>query len=197
MVWVETPDQPAADRASTSRRSPRSRTRAALSSSSTTPSPRRTCSSRSRSAPTSSCTRPRSTSAATATSSAASSPSTTPTLAERLRFMQNAAGAVPAPFDCYLVLRGVKTLARADGSALRERRAPSSTCCSATQQSTQVLLPGAARPSRPRRRRPSRCATSAAWCRSSLRGRRGGGADGRAAAPSCSRSPSRSARSRA
>jgi cystathionine gamma-synthase len=32
-------------------------------------------------------------------------------LAERLRFTQNAAGAVPAPFDCYLVLRGVKTLA--------------------------------------------------------------------------------------
>jgi cystathionine gamma-synthase len=32
-------------------------------------------------------------------------------LAERLRFTQNAAGAVPSPFDCYLVLRGVKTLA--------------------------------------------------------------------------------------
>lgn len=32
------------------------------------------------------------------------------TLAERLRFTQNAAGAVPSPFDCYLVLRGVKTL---------------------------------------------------------------------------------------
>jgi cystathionine gamma-synthase len=32
-------------------------------------------------------------------------------LAERLRFTQNAAGAVPAPFDCYLVQRGVKTLA--------------------------------------------------------------------------------------
>jgi cystathionine gamma-synthase len=31
-------------------------------------------------------------------------------LAERLRFTQNAAGAVPGPFDCYLVLRGVKTL---------------------------------------------------------------------------------------
>ncbi len=29
----------------------------------------------------------------------------------RLTFTQNAAGAVPAPFDCYLVLRGVKTLA--------------------------------------------------------------------------------------
>ncbi len=31
-------------------------------------------------------------------------------LAGRIRFTQNAAGAVPAPFDCYLVLRGVKTL---------------------------------------------------------------------------------------
>jgi cystathionine gamma-synthase len=32
-------------------------------------------------------------------------------LADRLRFTQNAAGAVPSPFDCYLALRGVKTLA--------------------------------------------------------------------------------------
>ncbi|HTN81768.1 MAG TPA: cystathionine gamma-synthase [Acidimicrobiales bacterium] len=32
-------------------------------------------------------------------------------IAEPLRFIQNAAGAVPAPFDCYLVLRGLKTLA--------------------------------------------------------------------------------------
>jgi cystathionine gamma-synthase len=32
-------------------------------------------------------------------------------LAARLTFTQNAAGGVPAPFDCYLVLRGVKTLA--------------------------------------------------------------------------------------
>jgi cystathionine gamma-synthase len=31
-------------------------------------------------------------------------------LAERLRFTQNAAGGVPAPFDCYLLLRGLKTL---------------------------------------------------------------------------------------
>ena len=31
-------------------------------------------------------------------------------VAERLRFFQNAAGGVPSPFDCYLVLRGVKTL---------------------------------------------------------------------------------------
>lgn len=30
---------------------------------------------------------------------------------ERLKFHQNAVGAVPGPMDCYLVLRGVKTLA--------------------------------------------------------------------------------------
>lgn len=34
-----------------------------------------------------------------------------PELAEALRFVQNAAGAVPGPFDCWLVLRGIKTLA--------------------------------------------------------------------------------------
>ena len=32
-------------------------------------------------------------------------------LAERLTFLQNAVGAVPGPMDCYLALRGVKTLA--------------------------------------------------------------------------------------
>jgi cystathionine beta-lyase/cystathionine gamma-synthase len=32
-------------------------------------------------------------------------------VAERLAFLQNAAGAVPGPFDCWLVLRGTKTLA--------------------------------------------------------------------------------------
>ena len=32
-------------------------------------------------------------------------------LIERLTFLQNAAGAVPGPMDCYLALRGVKTLA--------------------------------------------------------------------------------------
>jgi cystathionine beta-lyase/cystathionine gamma-synthase len=31
--------------------------------------------------------------------------------AERLGFVQNAVGAVPGPFDCWLVLRGLKTLA--------------------------------------------------------------------------------------
>jgi cystathionine beta-lyase/cystathionine gamma-synthase len=32
-------------------------------------------------------------------------------LEERLRFHQNAAGAVPSPFDCWLVMRGMRTLA--------------------------------------------------------------------------------------
>jgi cystathionine gamma-synthase len=30
---------------------------------------------------------------------------------ERLKFVQNAVGAVPGPFDCFLVLRGIRTLA--------------------------------------------------------------------------------------
>ncbi len=34
-----------------------------------------------------------------------------PELAERLHFVQKAVGGVPSPFDCYLVLRGLKTLA--------------------------------------------------------------------------------------
>lgn len=34
-----------------------------------------------------------------------------PDLAEQLRFNQNSTGAVPGPMDCFLVLRGIKTLA--------------------------------------------------------------------------------------
>ena len=36
---------------------------------------------------------------------------TDPTVAERLAFLQNGLGAVPGPFDSWLVLRGLKTLA--------------------------------------------------------------------------------------
>jgi cystathionine gamma-synthase len=36
---------------------------------------------------------------------------TDPDTDERLRFLQNAMGAVPGPLDCFLVLRGLKTLA--------------------------------------------------------------------------------------
>jgi cystathionine gamma-synthase len=34
-----------------------------------------------------------------------------PELGARIAFLQNAAGGVPGPFDCYLLLRGIKTLA--------------------------------------------------------------------------------------
>ncbi len=34
-----------------------------------------------------------------------------PTVAERLTFLQKSLGAIPGPFDCWLVLRGIKTLA--------------------------------------------------------------------------------------
>ncbi len=50
-------------------------------------------------------------------------------LSERIRFLQNAIGAVPAPFDCYMVLRGIKTLglrvrhASASAKTLAERLA--------------------------------------------------------------------------
>src|SRR5207247_7838829 len=34
-----------------------------------------------------------------------------PTIAERLYFLQKSLGAIPGPFDCWLILRGLKTLA--------------------------------------------------------------------------------------
>src|SRR2546428_1138243 len=37
--------------------------------------------------------------------------SSDPAASERLQFVPNAAGAIPGPFDCWLCLRGVKTLA--------------------------------------------------------------------------------------
>ena len=44
-------------------------------------------------------------------------------LYNKLQFLQNAAGGVPGPFDCFLVLRGIKTLAirmeRHAGNALK------------------------------------------------------------------------------
>ncbi|MDX2051112.1 MAG: PLP-dependent aspartate aminotransferase family protein [Polyangiaceae bacterium] len=50
------------------------------------------------------------------------------TLYEQLKWTQNALGAVPSPFDCYLTLRGIKTL------PLRIRRS----CETAAQLGTQL-----------------------------------------------------------
>ncbi len=41
-------------------------------------------------------------------------------LAERIGFLQNAMGAVPSPFDCYLVLRSLKTLGVPRPPAMRD-----------------------------------------------------------------------------
>ena len=79
-------------------------------SSSTTRSRRRCSSARSISARPSSSTRRRSTSTATPTSSAARSLTSDDALAEKLHFLQKSVGGVPSPFDCYMVLRGLKTL---------------------------------------------------------------------------------------
>ena len=39
-------------------------------------------------------------------------------LSEQLHYLQNASGAVPGPQDCFLILRGIKTLARPSGTRL-------------------------------------------------------------------------------
>jgi len=62
-------------------------------------------------------------------------------VAERLRFHQNAAGAVPSPFDCWLVLRGLRTL------ALRMERSSMNAgfiaeWLTARPEVTRVLYPG-------------------------------------------------------
>ncbi len=81
--------------------------------------------------------------------------------AGRLRFTQNAAGAVPAPFDCYLVLRGVKTR-RCAWNVTAPMHERSSTCCSAIPPSAACSTPNC--PTTPVTvLPPSRCATSAGW----------------------------------
>ena len=62
-------------------------------------------------------------------------------LADRLRFIQNAAGAVPGPVDCWLVLRGLKTLAL----RMRQHEANAQAVAHFLQQHpriTRVLYPG-------------------------------------------------------
>ena len=70
-------------------------------------------------------------------------------MGERLRFLQNALGAVPAPLDCFLTLRGLKTLAvrmerHCDNAERIAARLAASSAVS------QVLLPGPRGRSRPR-----------------------------------------------
>jgi cystathionine gamma-synthase len=66
-----------------------------------------------------------------------------PTIAERLYFLQKSLGAVPGPFDCWLVLRGVKTLAlRMERHCENARRIAA--WLSAQEGVERVLYPGLA-----------------------------------------------------
>jgi cystathionine gamma-synthase len=64
-----------------------------------------------------------------------------PTIAERLYFLQKSLGAVPGPFDCWLVLRGLKTLAlRMERHSANARRVAE--YLAAHEAVEKVLYPG-------------------------------------------------------
>src|SRR3954467_3897133 len=62
-------------------------------------------------------------------------------LAERLGFIQNASGAVPGPFDCWLALRGIKTLPLRMGQHDPNGR-PGAEWLASHPQATKVYYPG-------------------------------------------------------
>ena len=64
-----------------------------------------------------------------------------PALAEKLRFLQKSLGAVPGPFDAWLVLRGLKTLALRMGRHCENARAVAA-FLSEHPAVEQVLYPG-------------------------------------------------------
>ena len=115
-------------------------------------------------------------------------------IGERLAFLQKSLGAVPGPFDAWLVLRGVKTLAvrmdrhcanaRAVAAFLEGHAAGRRRSC--TRASPRIRVTTSPR---------SRCATSAEWCRSCsmTRARRSSSSP----APASGSSPRASAASRA
>jgi cystathionine beta-lyase/cystathionine gamma-synthase len=72
-----------------------------------------------------------------------------PSTAEWFAFVQKSAGGVLAPFDSFLVLRGIKTLAGAHGPP-RVQRAPRGRPCSPATPGAASVLSRPARPSRPR-----------------------------------------------
>ena len=83
-------------------------------------------------------------------------------LGERIAFLQNAVGGVPSPFDCYLVLRGIKTLGVrmdrhcANAAAIAEM-------LDAHPAVARVLYPGLASHPGHDGRGSARCGASAGW----------------------------------
>ena len=83
-----------------------------------------------------------------------------PTIAERLQFLQNALGGVPGPFDSWLVLRGLRTLASPHAPALRERTADRGAPRDPSRSRARPL-PRPREPPRSASSRPARWTTSA------------------------------------
>ena len=62
-------------------------------------------------------------------------------LCEKVKFLQNAIGSVPSPFDCFLILRGIKTLAiRMEQSTANAQRIAS--FLETREEVERVLYPG-------------------------------------------------------
>ena len=110
-------------------------------------------------------TRRRSTSAATPTSSAASSRRTTRRSRSGSSSCRSRSAPCPGPFDSWLVLRGIKTLACACAGTARTR-VSSPRSSRSTTRSRRSSIP-ALRSIRATRSRGGRWPTSAAWSRSS------------------------------
>ncbi len=114
-------------------------------------------------------------------------------LAERIGFLQNATGAVPGPFDCYLVQRGVKTLAvRMDRHAANAGRVAEA--LEPTRRWRRVYYPGCPR-TRATMWHAARCAAFGGMVSFTMRGWRGRRPPGGRIAPRSSRWPSPSGRS--
>lgn len=64
-----------------------------------------------------------------------------PTLASRLKLLQNAVGSVPSPFDCWLLMRGMKTLGVRLSHAQRSAEKIAE-WLSGHKQIEQILYPG-------------------------------------------------------
>ena len=84
---------------------------------------------------------------------------------ERLGFLTNALGAVPGPMDCFLALRGLKTLAVRMRAHCDNARAVAAFLASHPKVHGRALS-GARLASGTSRSPRARCRTSAAWCRS-------------------------------
>jgi len=84
-------------------------------------------------------------------------------LATHLGFVQNSAGAVPSPFDCYLVQARAEDPRGPPRAPVRER-APGGRAPAHPPGGAGGPLPGARPASGPRARQHVRCSTSARWC---------------------------------